>query len=98
MAALFAADARDVRNQRLEFPARLIEIDRSQVTAIERFQNSYEPSRLTVKVLQQPATLDRLSKAGVAPLILTPAQFDARIRAEIIANGAVAKAAGIKPN
>jgi hypothetical protein len=34
----------------------------------------------------------------VTPLILSPAAFDARIRAEIEANGAVAKAAGIKPN
>jgi tripartite-type tricarboxylate transporter receptor subunit TctC len=52
----------------------------------------------TVKALKVPATLERLAKTGVAPLIMTPADFDARIRAEIAANGAVAKAAGIKPN
>ena len=47
---------------------------------------------------QAPATLERLAKTGVAPLILTPAEFAARIRAEIADNIAVAKAAGIKPN
>jgi tripartite-type tricarboxylate transporter receptor subunit TctC len=52
----------------------------------------------TVKALRVPATQERLAKTGVAPLIMTPAEFDARIRAEIAANGAVAKAAGIKPN
>jgi tripartite-type tricarboxylate transporter receptor subunit TctC len=51
-----------------------------------------------VKALRVPAVQDKLSKAGVTPLILSPAAFDARIRAEIEANGAVAKAAGIKPN
>ena len=29
---------------------------------------------------------------------MTPPEFDARIKAEIVANIAVAKAAGIKPN
>ena len=52
----------------------------------------------TVKAIQLPATQEKLTKTGVAPMILTPAAFDARIRAEIAANGAVAKAAGIKPN
>jgi tripartite-type tricarboxylate transporter receptor subunit TctC len=52
----------------------------------------------TVKAIRLPATQDRLMKTGVAQMILTPAEFDARIRAEIAANGVVAKAAGIKPN
>ena len=52
----------------------------------------------TVKAIRLPATQERLVKTGVAQMILTPAEFDARIRAEIAANGAVAKAAGIKPN
>ena len=51
----------------------------------------------TVKAVQNPATRERLSKTGVAPLIMTPAEFEARIRAEIVANGAGANAAGIKP-
>jgi tripartite-type tricarboxylate transporter receptor subunit TctC len=32
------------------------------------------------------------------PLIMTPTEFDARIKTEIVSNIAVAKAAGIKPN
>jgi tripartite-type tricarboxylate transporter receptor subunit TctC len=52
----------------------------------------------TVKAIRLPATQERLMKTGVAQMILTPTEFDARIRAEIAANGAVAKAAGIKPN
>ena len=52
----------------------------------------------TVKAIRLPATQEKLGKTGVTPMILTPAEFDARIRAEIQANGAVAKAAGIKPN
>jgi len=51
-----------------------------------------------IKAVKTPAAQERLAKTGVAPLIMTPAEFDARIRAEIAANGAVAKAAGIKPN
>ncbi len=51
-----------------------------------------------VKAIRLPATQEKLAKTGVAPMIMTPAEFDARIRAEIAANGAVAKAAGIQPN
>ena len=52
----------------------------------------------TVKAIRLPSTQEKLVKTGVTQMILTPAEFDARIRAEIAANGAVAKAAGIKPN
>jgi tripartite-type tricarboxylate transporter receptor subunit TctC len=52
----------------------------------------------TVKAVRTPATLERLAKAGIAPLTWTPAEFAARIKAEIVDNIAVAKAAGIKPN
>ena len=52
----------------------------------------------TIKALKVPATQERLSKTGVAPLIMTPDEFAARIKAEIADNMAVAKAAGIKPN
>ena len=52
----------------------------------------------TIKAIKMPATQERLAKAGIAPLIMTPSEFDARIKAEIVANIAVAKAAGIKPN
>ena len=52
----------------------------------------------SVKVLNMPATRERLGKAGIDPLILTPAEFDARIAAEVASNAALAQAAGIKPN
>jgi tripartite-type tricarboxylate transporter receptor subunit TctC len=51
-----------------------------------------------IKAIQVPATQERLAKAGIAPLVMTPSEFDARIKAEIVSNIAVAKAAGIKPN
>ena len=49
-------------------------------------------------VLKDAWTQDRLAKAGIAPLMMTPPEFDSRIKAEIASNIAVAKAAGIKPN
>jgi tripartite-type tricarboxylate transporter receptor subunit TctC len=52
----------------------------------------------TIKAIQVPATQERLAKTGIVPLIMTPTEFDARIKAEIVSNIAVAKAAGIKPN
>jgi tripartite-type tricarboxylate transporter receptor subunit TctC len=52
----------------------------------------------TIKALKVPGTQDRLAKAGITPLIMTPPEFDARIKAEIASNIAIAKAAGIKPN
>lgn len=52
----------------------------------------------TVKAMNEPTVRDRLGKSGVTPFIMTPAAFDARIREEIAANVALAKAAGIKPN
>ena len=52
----------------------------------------------TVKALRTPSTQEKLAKAGIEPLILSPAEFDARIRQEIATNGALAKVAGIKPN
>jgi tripartite-type tricarboxylate transporter receptor subunit TctC len=52
----------------------------------------------TERALQAPATQQKLAKAGVEPLNLSPAEFDARFRKEIEANGELAKIAGIKPN
>src|SRR5262249_44253145 len=52
----------------------------------------------TEKAMRAPITQQKLAKAGVEPLNLSPAEFDARIRQEIVANGALAKVAGIKPN
>jgi tripartite-type tricarboxylate transporter receptor subunit TctC len=45
-----------------------------------------------------PATQEKLAKAGILPLIMTPSEFDTRIKAEIASNIAIATAAGIKPN
>jgi tripartite-type tricarboxylate transporter receptor subunit TctC len=52
----------------------------------------------TVKALQTAATQERLVKTGIEPLIISPAEFDARVRREIESNGALAKAAGVKPH
>jgi tripartite-type tricarboxylate transporter receptor subunit TctC len=52
----------------------------------------------TAKALQVPATREKLAKTGVEPMLMSPADFDARVRKEIETNGAVARAAGIKPN
>jgi len=50
-----------------------------------------------IKAIQVPLTRERIAKTGIDPLIMTPAEFDARIKAEIAANAMVAKAAGITP-
>lgn len=52
----------------------------------------------TIKAIETPSVRDRLAKAGIAPMIMTPDEFAARIKNEIVANAVVAKAAGIKPN
>jgi tripartite-type tricarboxylate transporter receptor subunit TctC len=52
----------------------------------------------TIKAVKNPNAQERLAKAGIAPLAWTPAEFAARIKAEIADNIAVAKAAGLKPN
>ena len=52
----------------------------------------------TEKAMRTPATRERLAKAGVEPLIMSPSEFDARVKKEIETNGALAKVAGIKPN
>ena len=52
----------------------------------------------TVKALQSADVTERLTKLGAESMILSPEQFDAYIRAEIAANAALVKAAGIKIN
>ncbi len=52
----------------------------------------------TIRALQTRTVVERFTKTGVMPLIMTPEEFDARIRAEVRTNAAIAKAAGIKPN
>jgi tripartite-type tricarboxylate transporter receptor subunit TctC len=52
----------------------------------------------TMKALQAPALRDRLAGFDVAPMPLKPAEFDAYIKDEIVTQGALARAAGLKPN
>ncbi len=52
----------------------------------------------TAKALALPATREKLAKTGVEQMLMSPAEFDARVRQEIETNGAVARAAGIRPN
>ena len=51
-----------------------------------------------VKTLNDPAIKDGMKKLAAEPMVLTPAEFDRFIRAEIESNAAVVKAAGIQPN
>ncbi len=52
----------------------------------------------TMKALATPALRDKLAGFDVVPMPLKPAEFDAFIRQEIATQGALAKAAGLKPN
>ena len=52
----------------------------------------------TMKALQVPALRDKLNGFDVVPMPLKPAEFDAFIKEEIVTQGALAKAAGLKPN
>ncbi|HJQ56617.1 MAG TPA: tripartite tricarboxylate transporter substrate binding protein [Vineibacter sp.] len=52
----------------------------------------------TVKALQSPELGERLKALGAVPMTMTPEQFDAYIRTEIDAIGAIVKASGIQAN
>ena len=52
----------------------------------------------TRKALLTPAVRDRFAQLDVEPMPMTPAEFDALIKREIVTNGVLAKAAGLKPN
>ena len=49
------------------------------------------------KAIQSTNVRDRLAGLGVVPMLMTPEQFDARIRDEIASNALLVKTAGIKP-
>ena len=53
--------------------------------------------REVLKTMQSPKVKERL-ETRMEPMALTPAEFDAQVRAEIGTSGALAKAAGLKPN
>jgi tripartite-type tricarboxylate transporter receptor subunit TctC len=54
--------------------------------------------REAVKTMQLPNVKERLATLGMEPMPATPAEFDARVRAEIGTTGVLAKAAGLQPN
>ena len=54
--------------------------------------------REAVKSMQSPNVKERLATLGMEPMPATPAEFDARVRAEIGTTGVLAKAAGLQPN
>lgn len=52
----------------------------------------------TRKALEEPGLRDRLLGLDVTPMPLSPKEFDALVRQDIVANAALAKAAGLQPN
>ena len=52
----------------------------------------------TVKSLQSPELTERLKALGAVPMPMSPEQFDAYIRAELVSIADIVKAAGITPN
>jgi len=55
-------------------------------------------NREALKTMEMPSVKERLATLGMDPMPLTPAEFDAQVKAEIVSTGVLAKAAGIKPN
>lgn len=53
-------------------------------------------NQFTFKALQTPEVRERLASLGAEPLPLSPEQFDAMIRDELVANSAIVKVAGMK--
>jgi tripartite-type tricarboxylate transporter receptor subunit TctC len=51
----------------------------------------------TQKALQSPEMAQRMKTLGAEPMPMTPEEFDAHIRKEMVLNATVVKAAGIKP-
>ena len=54
--------------------------------------------REAVKTMQLPNVKERLETLGMDPMPLTPAEFDAHVRSEIVSTGLLAKAAGLSSN
>ena len=52
----------------------------------------------SIKALQSPGLRERLAGLDVEPMVMTTAEFDAFIKDEVVAQGALAKAAGLKPS
>jgi tripartite-type tricarboxylate transporter receptor subunit TctC len=54
--------------------------------------------RETMKALQTPALRERLASLDLAPMPMSPAEFDEFIKSDIVTQAALAKAAGLQPN
>ncbi len=52
----------------------------------------------TVKVLRSPTVARKLANLGVVPMLITPEEFDDRVRKDIALNAALARAVGLQPN
>jgi tripartite-type tricarboxylate transporter receptor subunit TctC len=52
----------------------------------------------TRKALSAPGLMEKLAQVGVEPMPVTPAEFDAQIKAEVESNLALIKSAGLKLN
>jgi len=52
----------------------------------------------TQQAMAEPAVVEKLKPQGIEPMPLSPAEFDALIKKEVVANIALVKAAGIKIN
>ncbi len=51
----------------------------------------------TRKALEAPKVRAKLTALGVDPMIMSPAEFDAYVRSDLVASAALVKSAGIKP-
>jgi tripartite-type tricarboxylate transporter receptor subunit TctC len=52
----------------------------------------------TSSALRTPEVAQRLARLGAEPMPMTPEQFDAHLREEVVINSQLVKAAGLKPN
>jgi tripartite-type tricarboxylate transporter receptor subunit TctC len=54
--------------------------------------------REMTNALQTPRVHEKLTSIGVEPMVMSPAEFDARVKEEIVINAALAKTMGIRSN
>ena len=54
--------------------------------------------RETLNALQTPTVKEKLMQLGADPMVMTPTEFDAHVREEIMLNARLVKAAGIRAN
>jgi tripartite-type tricarboxylate transporter receptor subunit TctC len=53
--------------------------------------------RETTKAVQSPRVQDRLAALGAEPMVMTPGEFDAYLRAQVASSGELIRQIGIKP-